>query len=79
MEENLQKVVIEVQLVENFKVDEEIIYEILNGLGDHLIPVNNISLNNNILFDNKNGFHRENFKGGNNDEGYERRNSTESK
>lgn len=61
-----QEIIIKVKLVENFKVDEAFIYDILNGLGDHLVPVNEISLNGNILFDNKNGFHKENFKGGNN-------------
>lgn len=65
-ENNLQELLIKVKLVENFKVDEAFIYDVLNGLGDHLVPVNEISLNGNILFDNKNGFHKENFKGGNN-------------
>lgn len=58
-----QEIIIKVKLVENFKVDEAFIYDILNGLGDHLVPVNEISLNGNILFDNKNGFHKDNFKG----------------
>lgn len=67
-ENNLQELLIKVKLVENFKVDEAFIYDVLNGLGDHLVPVNEISLNGNILFDSKNGFHRDNFKGGiNND------------
>lgn len=63
-ENNLQELIIKVKLVENFKVDEAFIYDVLNGLGDHLVPVNEITLNNNILFDSKNGFHKENFKGG---------------
>ena len=63
-ENNLQELLIKVKLVENFKVDEAFIYDILNGLGDHLVPVNEITLNNNILFDSKKGFYKENFKGG---------------
>lgn len=63
-ENNLQELIIKVKLVENFKVDEAFIYDILNSLGDHLVPVNEITLNENILFDNKSGFHKENFKGG---------------
>ena len=63
-ENNLQEITIKVKLVENFKVDEAFIYDILNSLGDHLVPVNEVFLNNNILFDSKNGFHKENFKGG---------------
>lgn len=62
-ENNLQELLIKVKLVENFKVDEAFIYDILNGLGDHLVPVNEISLDGNILFDSKNGFHRDNIKG----------------
>lgn len=61
---NMQEIFIKVKLVENFKVNEPFLYEILNGLGDHLVPVDEITLNGSVLFDNKNGFHRENFKGG---------------
>ena len=63
-EDNMQEITIKVKLVENFKIDETFLYEILNGLGDHLVPVNEIIFKNHILFDNKNGFHKEHFKGG---------------
>ena len=63
-----QDVNIKVKLVDNFKIDETFIYDILNGLADHLIPVNEITLNDNVLFDNKSGFHKENINGGINNE-----------
>lgn len=64
-EENLQEINIKVKLVHNFDVNEAFLYDILNGLGDHLVPVNEVTLNGVVLFDNKSGFHRENFGGGN--------------
>ena len=60
--ENLQELNIKVKLVENFKVDEEFLYDILNSFGDHLIPVNEITLNGEVVFDSVNGFHKENIK-----------------
>lgn len=63
--ENLQELNIKVKLVNNFKVDESFLYEILNGLGDHIVPVNEITLNGVVLFDAINGFNKENLKSNN--------------
>ena len=59
---NIQEINLKVKLVDNFRVDEAFLYDILNGLGDHLVPVNEITLDGEILFDNNNGFHKENIK-----------------
>ena len=64
-DENLQELVITVKLVNNFNVDEQFLLDVLNSLGDHLIPVNNITLNGLEVFDSKFGFNRANFKSNN--------------
>lgn len=60
-EDNLQEINITVKLVNSFNVDEGFLLDILNGLGDHLVPVDEIKLNGATVFNKTEGFHLENL------------------
>lgn len=53
-----QEINIKVLLTPNYKVDEKFLMDIINGLNDRYVPVNQITLNGIEKFNNVQGFIR---------------------
>lgn len=50
------EIMVKIILDESYKVDTSLYLDIINGLNDRLVPVNEITLNNKIVFTNTEGF-----------------------
>ena len=57
MEEN--EITIKILLGKNVPLTQEFYMDIINGLNDRYVPCNQISLNGRIVFDNTQGFIKE--------------------
>lgn len=56
MEDEVNNINIKIQLTKKFKVDNNVYTQILTALNNELLPVTEITLNDEVVFDNKNGF-----------------------
>ena len=61
-DKNLNTILIKVQLSPDYNIDGKFLLSVVESLNDRLIPVNEIQLNNTVVFDGKTGFHTDNIK-----------------
>lgn len=61
-DEDLNTLLIKVQLPSSYNIDGKFLLSVVESLNDRLIPVNEIQVNNTIVFDGKTGFHTDNIK-----------------